>query len=206
LCDFAAARDVSRWQRHERQLDVPFDFGKEVGDQSAFRHAVDLGVDVLELETSVVAFAISVIVRIVNDVNQAVVAHATRERWLDDIRVFAPSDLPWNSVKRVITHLDIVIEIVLQQQPTPEVMLNMSWASPGVALRCLKADVRWVSERRIDTIQMPVRVAEVALEHLALVATGHATLHTENRFVALEDLGVVGSLIPVATAFRAVVC
>jgi hypothetical protein len=53
---------------------------------------------------------------------------------------------------------------------------------------------------------VPVRVAEVALEHLALVATGHATLHTENRLVALEDLGVVGSLIPVATAFRTAVC
>ena len=73
-------------------------------------------------------------------------------------------------------------------------------------MRSLKADVRRVSKRRIDAIQVPVRVAEVALEHLALVATGHATLHTENRLVALEDLDVVRSLISVATAFRTAVC
>lgn len=116
---------------------VPLDFSQEVSDQSALRHTVDLGVDVLELEACVVAFAISVIIRIVDDVDETVVAHATRKGWLNDLRMLAPPDLTWHSGKAGITHLDIVIrhiEVILQQQPTAKIVLDVSWASPGIAL------------------------------------------------------------------------
>ena len=156
-------------------MHIPLDFAEEVSDQSSLRHAVDLGVDVFELKASVVAFAIGVIVRIINDIDQAVVAHATRESRVNNLRDFALPDLTWDSCKGGITHLDIVIrpvKVILQQQPTAKVMLNVSRTPPSIALRCLEADVWGISEGWIDTVQVPIRVTKVALEHLALAATG----------------------------------
>lgn len=66
--------------------------------------------------------------------------------------------------------------------------------------------MRRVSEWWIDTVQVPVRAAKVALEHLALVAARQTTLYAKDRLVALENFGVVGPLIPVATAFRTTLC
>jgi hypothetical protein len=49
-------------------------------------------------------------------------------------------------------------------------VLNVTGTSPCVSLGCFKADVRRVSERWIEAIKMPIRSAEIAFEHLALVA------------------------------------
>lgn len=59
---------------------IPLDFADKVEDDSLLGNAEDLGVEVLGVirtTKDVVAFAISVIVRIIHDFNQAVVAHAT---------------------------------------------------------------------------------------------------------------------------------
>jgi hypothetical protein len=118
-------------------LHIPFDFAKEVGDQSSLRHAVNPRVDVLNLEARVVAFAISVIIRIIDDIDQAIVAHTTRESRFDNLGVLAPANLTWDSGKGGITHLDIIerpIQIILQQQPAAKVVLNVTRAPPSIAL------------------------------------------------------------------------
>jgi hypothetical protein len=49
-------------------------------------------------------------------------------------------------------------------------MFNVAGASPCVSLGCFKADVRRVGERRVEAIEVPIRSAEIAFEHLAFVA------------------------------------
>jgi hypothetical protein len=61
------------------RLHIPLDLADEVKDESLLRDTEDLGVDILGFIVAehIIAFAISVIVRIICDINQAVVAHTT---------------------------------------------------------------------------------------------------------------------------------
>ena len=85
-------------------------------------------------------------------------------------------------------------------------MLDVSRTPPSIALRSLQADVWGVSEGWIDTVQMPICVTKVALQHLALAATRHATLNAQNGLVAIKYFYVVRPLIAVAAAFCPVPC
>ena len=85
-------------------------------------------------------------------------------------------------------------------------MFNVTRAPPRVSLRCLQADLWRISERRVNAVQMPVRVTEIALEHLALVAARNTTLRAQDGFmVAIEYLRVVWPLVAIATILRSVV-
>ena len=78
-------------------------------------------------------------------------------------------------------------------------MLDVTRTPPGISLRCLKADVWRVSEGRINTVQVPVRVTKVALEHLALMAARNTTLRAQDRLVvAVQHFSVVRFLVAVA--------
>ena len=61
------------------RLHIPLDLADEVKDESLLGDTEDLGVDILGFIVAehIIAFAISVIVRIIFDINQAVVAHTT---------------------------------------------------------------------------------------------------------------------------------
>ena len=81
----------------------------------------------------------------------------------------------------------------------------MPRTSPGIPLRRLKADVWWVGKRRVDAVQMPVRVTKVALEHLALISARHATLGTQDDFMlGINSFCVFRLLVAIATILRAV--
>lgn len=61
-----------------RWLHVPLDLVDEIQDDALFGNAVDVGAGVLLFTAKdVVALAIRIIVRIINDFNEPVVAHAT---------------------------------------------------------------------------------------------------------------------------------
>jgi len=67
------------------------------------------------------------------------------------------------------------------------------------------ADMWWVGKRWVDAVQMPVRVTKVALEHLALIATRHATLCTQDYLMlGIQGFCVFRLLVTVATVLRAV--
>jgi len=59
-------------------LYIPLDLADEVKDDSLLRNTEDLGVDILGIVVTkhIIAFAISIVVRIVSDIDQAIVAHA----------------------------------------------------------------------------------------------------------------------------------
>ena len=59
-------------------LYIPLDFADEIEDDTLFWYAEDFGVDILGVVVTkyVIAFAVSVVVRIVGDFDQTIVAHA----------------------------------------------------------------------------------------------------------------------------------
>ena len=63
-----------------------------------------------------------------------------------------------------------------------------------------------VSEGWVDTVQVPIRVTKVALEHLSFVATRQTTLDTQDGLVAIKYFDVVRPLIAVAATFRTATC
>lgn len=63
-----------------------------------------------------------------------------------------------------------------------------------------------VSEGWIDTIQVPIRVTKVALEHLALVAARQPALHAQDGLIAIKYLCVVRPLVTVAAALCTATC
>jgi hypothetical protein len=189
-----------------RQVHVPLDLADEVKDDSLFGQPEHLRVEVLGVIRAkhIVTFAISVVVRIVDDFDEAIVAHTTGKRRLNDLGVLALPNLAGDPGSRFgVDHLLITIqyvEIILIKLPTAKIVLNMTRASPCVSLRCFKTDVWRISEGRIETVQMPVRVTKVALQHLALVATRSTTLRAQYRLlVTVENARVVGLLVAVAT-------
>jgi hypothetical protein len=107
---------------------------------------------------------------------------------------------------RRVKHLSISIfragQVFLADESVAEVMIDVSRAHPGLTVRRLRVD-RWrVSERRITTIQVPVRGTVVALQKLALARSRFTTLSAEYRFViSVLSFEVIWFLIP-ATALR----
>jgi hypothetical protein len=120
-----------------KQQNTPLDFAEEVRNQASLGHAVDLGVDVLDFEASIVAFAISIIIRVIDNVNQAVIVHATCKCGLDNLGVLAPPNLTWHSGEGSIAHLDIIVrpvEIILQEESTAQIMLDVTRTPPSIAV------------------------------------------------------------------------
>ena len=97
-------------------MHIPFDFADEVEDDTLLGDTEDLRVEVLRViraTKDVVAFAISVIIRIIHNFNQAVVAHAARESWLNDLgfpRLPEFACDPGN--RRGVDQLNIVIRLI----------------------------------------------------------------------------------------------
>jgi hypothetical protein len=187
-----------------RQVHVPLDLADEVKDDSLLGDTEHLRIEVLRIvgAKDVVTLAISVVVRIVNDIDQAVVAHATRKGRLDDLGVLALPDFACDpGDRRGVGHLNIIrsIKIILIKLTTAKIMLNVTRTPPRVSLRCFEADVWRVSEGRIKAVQMPVLVTKVALQHLALVATRDTTLRAQYRLlISIKHPRVVRSLVAIA--------
>jgi hypothetical protein len=190
----------------------PLNLADEVEDDSLLRNAEDLRIEILGVIRAehVIAFAICIIVGIVDNFDQTIVAHAAREAWLNDLGVLALPDFAGDSGDRLgVGHLNIIIieliKIMLQEQSAAKIVFNVSRAPPCISLRCLDADMWGISERRIETVQVPVRVTEVALQHLALTATRCTTLRAQDGLLlTIKHSCVVWSLVAVAAVFGSV--
>jgi hypothetical protein len=193
-----------------RRMHVPFDFADEVKDHSLLGYTEHLSVQVLGVRRfkHVVAFAISVIIGIVDDFNKAIVAHATRKDRLNDLRILALSDFACHpGDRRGVRHLNIVVEVILIKLSTTKIVFNVTRTPPCIALSCLEADVWRICERWIKAVQMPMRGAEVTFQQRTLVATRKTTLRTQDRLlVSVKHFRVVRLLVAIAAVLRTVLC
>ena len=125
--------------------------------------------------------------------------------------MLALPNLPWDPCDRCgIRHLDIfnqLVEVFLYEKSTTKIMLNVAGTSPCVSLRCLKADVRRVSERWVEAIEVPMRSAEIAFEHLAFVPARDTTLCAQDRLlITVKYSRVIRLLIAITAVLCPVLC
>jgi hypothetical protein len=101
------AKDTSVSNSDGEMENLLLDLGKEVKNNALLRYAEDLGVEVAIIFTSkyIVAFTVRIIIGVIDNVDQAVVAHAAREGWLDDLGVSRPSDF----TRDPVNHGDVIV-------------------------------------------------------------------------------------------------
>jgi len=101
------AKDKSVSNLDGEMENILLDLGKEVKDNALLRNAEDLGVEVAVIFTCkhIVAFTVRIIIGVVENFDQTVVAHAAREGWLDDLGISRPSDFTRNPVN----HGDVIV-------------------------------------------------------------------------------------------------
>jgi len=83
-------------------------------------------------------------------------------------------------------------------------MFNVTWTAPCIAVRGVRANVGRIGQWGDTTIQMPVIVAKIALEHLALIATRFATLNAKYGLVLRRLLEIIGSLCAIPATLRSI--
>lgn len=172
--------------------DLLLDLGDEV-EFDAFGRKTIHGALVLVIAN--VSELLLAIATIIGNFDYAVVLEASLHVHVNDLGILGPADPEDPRATKFAGN---------RRFDGAKISIDMARTLPDVAMPAIKRNWGRVGHRRVQTLQVPVGVADIALDNLLLVQRRLAALHAKDGIaLCIHEPGVVGHLVPAATALVA---